>query len=98
MKITRALLICALSVLSVETTAFAAVSQKERDALIALYDATGGPQWTSSDNWKGAAGTECSWYGVNCDDDQTKVIGLNLGGDNLHGTIPASIGDLTNLE
>jgi len=44
------------------------VSSAERDALIALYNATGGAAWTVRTNWRNAgdtdfndAGTECTW-------------------------------------
>ena len=37
-------------------TAAAAIPQAERDALIDLYDSTGGPAWTDSAGWLGAPG------------------------------------------
>src|SRR5713101_2386564 len=98
MTFTRATGLSALFVIATVTAAHAAIPQKERDALIAVYDATGGPQWTNTDNWKGAPGTECVWYGVTCNDTQSTVVALNLGGNHLSGTVPATIADLTNLE
>ena len=37
----------------------------ERDALVALYDATGGSGWHHNGGW--LDGDPCSWYGVTCD-------------------------------
>lgn len=68
----------------------------ERDALLDLYDSTGGPGWTDSTNWNGPPGTECVWYGVFCNGLQSVEI-LALSGNNLVGTIPATIGQLTSL-
>lgn len=42
------------------------VSVKERDALVALYNATGGSHWKNRDGWNGPSGTECEWHGVSC--------------------------------
>ncbi len=36
----------------------AGIPQSERDALVALYNATGGDNWTDNTNWLGAEGTE----------------------------------------
>src|SRR3954466_12293253 len=79
------------------TAVHAAVSQKERDALIAFYNATDGAQWSAHDNWNGAAGTECTWYGVYCDDSQTRVTALSVNYNNVTGTLPPAIGDLSNV-
>ena len=76
-------------------TAYSQIPQIEREALIALYNATDGENWTSGWNWNGAAGTECSWYGVTCSGDN--LTGLNLASNNLVGTIPSELGDLTTL-
>ena len=81
----------------VAVTASAAVPASERDALIALYNDTGGTSWTEKSGWLGAAGTECAWYAVQCDENQTTVIALDLYANNLTGTIPAAIRDLKGL-
>jgi len=73
----------------------AQVPQIERDALIALYNSTDGDNWTNNTDWLGAAGTECGWYGVFCQDGH--VQSLNLGSNQLTGSLPAELGDLTSL-
>lgn len=76
------------------------VSAPEREALLALYRATHGEQWTHRVGWNGPAGTECSWHGVSCEPssaDSTFVTGLHLYENNLSGTIPSSLGQLTRL-
>ncbi|HYX22618.1 MAG TPA: pre-peptidase C-terminal domain-containing protein, partial [Thermoanaerobaculia bacterium] len=76
----------------------AAVPAAQRTALVALYDATGGPGWTSRDGWLGKPGTECSWAGVTCDAAATTVIQLSLGNDGLAGSLPAALGNLAGLQ
>jgi PKD repeat protein len=82
----------------------ATISSGERQALIDLYDATGGANWITSTNWRNAShtdfndpGTECTWYGVTCDAAQTTVLQLFLS-DNLAGPLPTSLANLTNLQ
>jgi Leucine Rich Repeat (LRR) protein len=75
----------------------------EREALIALYNATSGPQWTKKSGWLGPSGTECEWYGVSCDHSaHTKtgipiVVALDLSSNNLNGAIPVELGRLKDL-
>lgn len=73
----------------------AQVQQIERDALIALYNSTDGPNWTNSTNWLGPAGTECGWYGVGCSDGHVSSVFLISNG--LSGSIPSEFGDLSGL-
>ena len=68
----------------------------ERDALVALYNATGGPDWTSSANWLTAAPVG-QWHGVTTDA-SGRVFGLDLQNNALSGQIPVELGSLTNLE
>ncbi|MGK2860057.1 MAG: leucine-rich repeat domain-containing protein [Thermoanaerobaculia bacterium] len=77
--------------------AAAAISATERAALIAIHQSTNGASWTDDTGWLGAAGTECSWAGVRCDEAQTTVTGLFLSRNNLTGTLPADIGAFPNL-
>ena len=67
----------------------------DREALIALYHATDGPNWTYNENW---VSDELlgDWYGVTTDDDG-RVIWLLLIENNLVGTIPAELGQLSKL-
>ena len=68
----------------------------DRAALEALYDATGGPGWTDSTNWKTSAPIG-EWFGVSTDA-AGRVTGLNLRGNDLTGSIPPGLGNLANLE
>ncbi len=87
-------LVAAASLL-IAVTATAAIPTSERDALIAFYQSTNGPAWTDRTNWLGATGTECTWRGVECEETQSNVIGLNLDSNHLDGTLPSSIRNLT---
>ncbi|MGD1149096.1 MAG: leucine-rich repeat domain-containing protein, partial [Thermoanaerobaculaceae bacterium] len=97
--------VAALSLSALVRDATAAIPASERQALIDLYNATGGASWTTRTNWRNAgntdfsvSGTECTWYGVFCDSGGTKVQQLVLPLNHLVGTLPASLGSLTNLE
>ena len=67
----------------------------EREILKVLYDGTDGPNWTRSDNWL----TDMplgDWYGVGADA-SGRVDMLRLIANNLTGTIPAELGQLSRL-
>jgi len=73
-----------------------AVSQQEKEALIALYDSTNGDSWYKSYHWK-SAGDPCDdkWYGVYCTGEH--ISQLFLEHNNLVGDIPVEIKNLTFL-
>ena len=73
----------------------AQIPEIERDALVALYNSTDGANWTDNTGWLGEADTECSWYGVTCSDGNP--VSLRLQSNSLIGSIPAELGNLTNL-
>jgi len=75
---------------------FAIIPASEREALIAIYNATGGPNWRNNYGWLGPWGTESSWYGVRLDE-YDHVIELDLGFNNLTGSLPDEIGDLEHV-
>ena len=79
-------------------TASAAIPQSEHDALMALYNATNGPQWLLHTNWGGALGTENIWYGVTTDAANTHVLGLELEYIDLSGPLPPELADLSDLQ
>ena len=78
----------------------------DRAALVALYEATDGPNWVNAENWLTDAPLG-DWYGVNVDG-RGRVVRLVLGGwnpeqrtyvsNNLSGPIPPKLGSLTNLQ
>ncbi len=74
---------------------------KERNALIAFYNAMNGPNWKDNSNW-------CSdkpvteWSGINywpgSDlSDEKHVVSIYMADNNLCGTLPAEMADLTKL-
>ena len=71
------------------------VATTDREALVALYDATDGSNWTTSTNWKTTAPLK-DWSGVTAPAGDSVII-LSLVYNNLNGIIPAQLGDLTNL-
>lgn len=67
----------------------------DRQALMDLYDATGGDSWSNNRGWgKGKASN--GWFGVQVNR-KGRVVRLDLQANNLAGSLPASIGELTEL-
>ncbi|MEM6642459.1 MAG: FG-GAP-like repeat-containing protein [Bacteroidota bacterium] len=64
-------------------------------ALVALYNATAGDAWTDNTNWLEDSQRVDTWFGVTVED--TRVTKLFLSNNNLAGTLPSEIGDLTAL-
>ncbi len=99
---TTALLLGFLAVASLSQATIPAI---EREALIALYQSTGGASWTHRDNWRNVddtdfndVGTECTWSGVFCDSGENTVVWLVMTQNNLVGTIPPELGNLVHLD
>lgn len=67
----------------------------ERAALIALYNAADGGNWTGRDNWLTGAPLS-AWHGV-ATNDSGRVTGLNLVNNNLKGTLTSRMSDLRYL-
>ena len=66
----------------------------DREALVALYNATDGPNWTNNTNWLSDEPLD-EWYGVEIITD--RVIYLELPKNNLHGELPSSLASLSRL-
>ena len=86
----------------------AQVTPAERAALLAFYNATDGPNWYSendadpTDDWDFAGPVTDDWKGITIFGGNVISINMNPGnltfeGNNLTGTIPDEIGDLTSL-
>ena len=75
------------------TLSFAQVNTQDSLALVALYNSTNGASWTTNSNW--LSGPVSSWYGITLNGN--RVSQINLDGNNLNGTIPSSIGNISQL-
>ena len=74
----------------------ASVAQdSDRDVLVAIYEATGGPQWNENENWLTDAPLN-QWHGV-VTDTAGNVTGLDLADNFLEGPIPPQLGSLEHL-
>lgn len=71
------------------------ISKRDRDALIALYRATDGPNWTNKENWLSNRPLD-EWYGVTTNS-AGRVTWLELSDNGLKGSLPSAIGDLDRL-
>ena len=67
----------------------------DRTVLVALYNATDGDNWTDKENWLSDEPLG-EWQGVTTDD-EGRVTQLHLWENNLVGTIPAELGQLSSL-
>jgi len=73
--------------------------EQDRLALIALYNSTNGALWKNRNSWQipGNIGeSPCGWFGITCSGG--RVDRINLGSNNLVGSIPAEIGNLYHLQ
>ncbi|WP_176555159.1 M64 family metallopeptidase [Butyricimonas sp. Marseille-P3923] len=69
---------------------------QDRNILIALYEATGGMEWTNHTNWTTDAPTS-EWYGITTDR-EGRVIGIELPDNDLKGALPADLNGLSELQ
>jgi len=97
-KIMLGFLVCFLLVSS--SSVFAAtgivISDAERGSLEALYNSTDGANWVNNTSWMTAT-NECNWYGITCNLAGNSVTAISLNWNGLNGTLPAEIGNLSNL-
>ena len=91
---------------NVQGTAEITVTNPDRAVLVALYEATDGPNWVNNEGWLSDAPLD-EWYGVGTDR-FGRVFSLNLQGrwdeeqrewipHGLQGSIPAAVKSLTSL-
>ena len=69
---------------------------RDREALAALYNATGGANWRSNGNWLTEKPVG-QWHGVTTDR-AGRVTRLSLEDNNLAGELPPEVGNLGSLE
>lgn len=82
------------------TTLYSQTLENDRLALIALYNATNGASWYVKTGWNspGSPGDNpCGWFGVSCSGSPARVTQLTPFSNNLVGTIPVEIANLTAL-
>ncbi len=80
-----------------ECQSVTAATANECKALAALYRATNGPDWVDQTNWLSFdSSAPCQWFGVQCTDGH--VTELALAANGLSGTLPITIGYLSNLK
>jgi Leucine-rich repeat (LRR) protein len=68
---------------------------EECQALVALYESTAGEDWEDNSAWL-TSETPCNWSGVICE--QGHVTELQLDSNQLVGSLPFDIGNLTQLK
>jgi hypothetical protein len=77
----------------------------QREALKDLYNSTNGDSWSNNAGWKdppleidgfATLGMECTWRGITCSASTVTRIILLL--NNLNGTVPSSLDDLSSLQ
>jgi len=73
------------------------VPVSECEALVALYASTNGSAWTNNTNWLQST-TVGDWYGVSVTASYNGPTILSLSGNNLVGTIPPEIENLSDLK
>jgi Divergent InlB B-repeat domain len=87
----------ALATMAMSAVSHAAIPDTERAVLQALFNSTNGNAWTDKTNWNGAPGTECTWARIACNADESHVTEIVLNNNNLVGTLPTTINQMSAL-
>ena len=82
-----------LAVASLGVPAESRAQEEDRAALVALYNATGGENWTNNTNWLSSAPIQ-EWWGVASNRRDGVVTSLYIPNNNLTGSIPPELGEL----
>ena len=86
-----------LTLRSLNDTLVSFIPNLESDslALVALYDNTDGANWTFNTSWK--TGSVSTWFGITLSSNGDRVSELDLSDNQLSGSIPSELGNLTSL-
>lgn len=71
------------------------VEKVQREILVDFYNAANGDGWEQQWGWNGDKST-CEWHGISCSE-SGNVIAIEMGRNNLVGTISAQLGKLSEL-
>jgi|GEM_PF-6485577 len=84
---------------SYDCNAVTQIPQSECEALVTIYNSTGGSNWVNKNRWLETR-FPCGWFGVRCYDGHVTELtfGRNGQGNGLVGDLPPEIGDLPYLE
>ena len=85
-----------LIVIAEAETANAQTPDSDRAALVALYNATDGPNWTNDTNWLSNKPIG-EWHGVTVNS-SGRVVELSLRDNQLSGPLPPELGSLASLQ
>jgi len=96
-SIYKSILVLTLLVFCSLTGLAQTVPAEEKNALIALYNATDGANWTNTTNWL-SANPVGTWYGVTVANGHVTAIDFSSAGNKLNGSLPVELGDLNFLE
>lgn len=72
-----------------------AESGEERRHLVRLYQSCGGREWYQKDGWV-SSDPYCTWHGITCNDGGS-VVAIELGSNNLVGSVPVDVYDFAEL-
>ena len=74
------------------------VSSLERDRIVLqeIYDMTNGDSWTNNSNWNSSSPLN-TWFGVLLNQNNSRVIGIDLTDNNLVGEMPVDLNTMTGL-
>ena len=81
---------------TVNATLPSTIRDRERTVLAALFDATGGEDWKTSDGWLSDAPLD-QWQRVTTDQSD-RVTDLDLSANQLNGEVPRDLGNLSRLK
>lgn len=95
MKTSARLLSILLYIGFIPSNTKAQVNVQDSLALVDLYNSTDGPNWKNNTNW--LSGPVNTWYGVYTGASIDRIEEIWLQGNNLTGTLPASLGNLNYL-
>lgn len=76
-------------------TSVSELPQSECEALVAIFNNTGGVHWFEKGGWLSTT-TPCTWHGITCKDGHINEV--DLGSNSLTGTIPVALAKLPNLQ
>ena len=85
----------AITIIDNDETPRTPITDPDRAALVALYEATNGANWKDNTNWLSDQPLG-EWFGVTTDDDG-RVTNLRLNDNALAGALPSALGNLTHL-